>query len=140
MNNTQRIHAVFNKLQAHYGHFEWWHQDKPYEVMLGAILVQNTKWGNAQKALDNISAHIGQAVYPNSVAAMQESQLATLIRPSGYYNQKAKKLQALTQWFKRYDYNIQAVREIDKKILRSELLTINGIGAETADAILYQSK
>lgn len=132
MDNKTLINAVFDRLKAHYGHFEWWHRDKPYEVMLGAILVQNTKWGNAQKALDNI----GSPLTPEVIARLPETQLAALIRPSGYYNQKAKKLHALTQWFARYDHDIQAVRRVDKHTLREELLAIKGVGAETADAIL----
>lgn len=129
---TELINALFSKLAKHYGHFDWWHKDRPYEVMLGAILVQNTNWKNAQKALDNI----GDTLKPDKLARMPESQLATLIRPSGYYNQKAKKLQALTQWFEQYGYDIERVRELDKKRLRTELLTIKGVGNETADAIL----
>ena len=129
---AELINRVFDTLKAYYGHFDWWHKDKPYEVMLGAVLVQNTNWKNAEKALDNI----GEELHPQKIDRMPEQQLAELIRPSGYYNQKAKKLKALTQWFKQYHYDIERVRKVGKERLRAELLEIKGVGRETADAIL----
>jgi len=136
MDNKARINSLFDALKAHYGYFDWWHKDKPYEVMLGALLVQNTKWQNAQKALDNLAQVVGTTLDAKKVSIIDEQQLAMLIRPSGYYNQKAQKLKALTAWFQGYNYDIKAARDNDKDTLRSELLAIKGIGGETADAIL----
>lgn len=130
--NNLLINNVFHALEQHYGEFEWWHKDKPYEVMLGAILVQNTNWNNAEKALQNL----GHALDPKRIADMDEQSLAPLLRPSGYYNQKAKKVKALTAWFEKYHFDIELVRKRDKSTLRTELLEIKGVGNETADAIL----
>jgi endonuclease-3 related protein len=100
--------------------------------MMGAILVQNTNWKNAEKALDNL----GKTIAPQQVADMELATLAQAIRSSGYYNQKALKLKAMTQWFADYNYDIQAVRAKDTEVLRKQLLAVKGIGGETADAIL----
>lgn len=126
------ILGVFDALEQHYGYFDWWLRDDPYKIILGAILVQNTNWKNAEKALTNL----GDKCEPRSVAGMDLDDLAQKIRSSGYYNQKAIKLKAVTEWFSKYQYNISAVREQDKNQLRKELLEVKGIGGETADAIL----
>ncbi|MBY7728773.1 endonuclease [Vibrio splendidus] len=126
------ILGVFDTLEQHYGYFDWWLRDDPYKIILGAILVQNTNWKNAEKALTNL----GDKCEPRSVAEMDLDALAQKIRSSGYYNQKAIKLKAVTEWFSKYQYDMFAVREQDKNQLRKELLEVKGIGGETADAIL----
>ncbi|WP_299691709.1 endonuclease [uncultured Vibrio sp.] len=131
-NQSELILDVFNTLEQHYGYFDWWQREDPYEIVLGAILVQNTNWKNAEKALTNL----GDKCAPRSVADMGLDDLAQKIRSSGYYNQKAIKLKAVTKWFSKYQYDISVVREQDKDQLRKELLEVKGIGGETADAIL----
>ncbi|MCK8080755.1 endonuclease [Vibrio sp. 1CM24A] len=131
-NQSDLILGVFNTLEQHYGDFDWWQREDPYEIVLGAILVQNTNWKNAEKALINLGDKCG----PRSVAQMDLDDLAQKIRSSGYYNQKAIKLKAVTEWFSKYRYDISEVREQDKDQLRKELLEVKGIGGETADAIL----
>lgn len=131
-NDGELICSVFNTLEQHYGYFDWWRRDDPYEIVLGAILVQNTNWKNAEKALVNL----GEQCNPISIASMDLGELAQKIRSSGYYNQKAIKLKAVTQWFLKYQYDMSVVREQDKDQLRKELLEVKGIGGETADAIL----
>ncbi|CDU02455.1 conserved hypothetical protein [Vibrio coralliirubri] len=131
-NQSELILSVFNTLEQHYGYFDWWQREDPYEIVLGAILVQNTNWKNAEKALTNL----GDKCDPRSVADMDLDDLAQKIRSSGYYNQKAIKLKAVTEWFSKYQYDISVVREQDKGQLRKELLEVKGIGGETADAIL----
>lgn len=83
-NQSELILNVFNTLEQHYGYFDWWQRDDPYEIILGAILVQNTNWKNAEKALINL----GEQCTPRSVAEMDLDELAQKIRSSGYYNQK----------------------------------------------------
>ncbi|CDT32662.1 endonuclease III domain-containing protein [Vibrio coralliirubri] len=131
-NQSELILGVFNTLEQHYGYFDWWQREDPYEIVLGAILVQNTNWKNAEKALINL----GDKLDPRSIAEMDLDDLAQKIRSSGYYNQKAIKLKAVTEWFAKYQYDISVVREQDKDQLRKELLEVKGIGGETADAIL----
>ncbi|MGF1773308.1 endonuclease [Vibrio wakamikoensis] len=127
-----RIRRLFSKLEQHYGWFDWWQAQEPYEVMLGAVLVQNTNWQNAQKALDNLAPYLS----PECIAAMELESLAEKIRPSGYYNQKSQKIKAVSEWFSRYHYDIASVRECSLEQLRPELLSIKGVGGETADVIL----
>ncbi|CAH7054010.1 Endonuclease [Vibrio chagasii] len=129
---SELILSVFDTLEQHYGYFDWWQRNDPYEIVLGAILVQNTNWKNAEKAL----ANLGEQCNPISIADMELDELAQKIRSSGYYNQKAIKLKAVTHWFLKYQYDISVVREQDKDQLRKELLEVKGIGGETADAIL----
>ncbi|CAH7110861.1 Endonuclease [Vibrio chagasii] len=126
------ILSVFDTLEQYYGYFDWWQRNDPYEIVLGAILVQNTNWKNAEKALINL----GEKCNPRSVADIELDELAQKIRSSGYYNQKAIKLKAVTEWFSEYHYDMSVVREQDKEQLRKELLEVKGIGGETADAIL----
>ena len=130
--DARLIRGVFHSLEEHYGWFDWWPTSDPYQIMMGAILVQNTNWKNAEKALDNL----GKTIAPQQVADMELATLAQAIRSSGYYNQKALKLKAMTQWFADYNYDIQAVRAQDTEVLRKQLLAVKGIGGETADAIL----
>ncbi|MEZ8881654.1 endonuclease III domain-containing protein [Vibrio lentus] len=132
VSHNELILSVFDSLKQHYGYFDWWRRNDPYEIALGAILVQNTNWKNAEKALTNL----GDKCNPRSVADMELVELAQKIRSSGYYNQKAIKLKAVTEWFAKYQYDISAVRAQDKDQLRKELLEVKGIGGETADAIL----
>lgn len=126
------IRSVFSELESYYGVYEWWPGNNPYEVMLGAVLVQNTNWRNAAKALDNL----GETLVPELIEQMELDSLAQSIRPSGYYNQKALRLKALTHWYAGYGYDIEAVRQASMEYLRPELLAIKGIGGETADVIL----
>ena len=130
------INNIFIQLQQHYGHLAWWPAETEYEMMLGAILTQNTNWKNVEKALANLTGTLTENITPQQILAMPLDTLALLIRSSGYYNQKAIKVKALTQWFQGYDFDISKVRHVDGHDLRKELLTINGIGPETADSIL----
>lgn len=126
------INHVFNTLAEYYGEFDWWPSDHPFEIMLGTILVQNTNWKNAQKALDSL----GTDKTPQVIEEMPIEELAQKIRSSGYYNQKALKLKAMNAWFANYSYDLASVRQQPLAKLRQELLAVRGIGHETADAIL----
>ncbi|GEM81801.1 endonuclease III [Vibrio superstes NBRC 103154] len=126
------ISQVFSQLEQHYGRFIWWPEPDPYRIMVGAILVQNTNWRNAQKAIDNL----GDDLTPATILGLDIEVLAQSIRPSGYYNQKALKIGALTQWYQGYNFDIERVRALGLNDLRKELLGIKGVGGETADVIL----
>ncbi|MGK0270597.1 MAG: endonuclease-3 related protein [Cocleimonas sp.] len=128
----QTINQIFNQLQHHYGELPWWPAETDFEMMVGAILTQNTNWKNVEKALTNFAG----LLTPQRVLAISHETLAETIRPSGYYNQKAIKLKALTHWYQGYDFDINKVRCVDGNALRKELLAVKGIGPETADSIL----
>ncbi|MDF2873402.1 MAG: pdg [Sporomusa sp.] len=126
------LHELYNTLLNAYGQRNWWPAKTPFEMMVGAILTQNTTWTNVEKALVNL----GDRLSPTFIAGVDLGELAQLIRSSGYYNQKAVKLKALTQWYAGYGYNIEKAAASDGEVLRTELLAVKGVGRETADSIL----
>jgi endonuclease-3 related protein len=130
--NLETISSMFDKLQEYYGELNWWPAQTDFEMMVGAILTQNTTWINVEKALANFENRLT----PEFIRDIPLEELSELIRPSGYYNQKAIKLKELAKWFEKYGFNIEKAKEIDKEELRNELLDVNGIGRETADSIL----
>ncbi len=123
---------IYNLLLKAYGKRNWWPAKTPFEMMIGAILTQNTAWTNVEKAISNF----GDRLSPEFIDAVSKEELAEIIRPSGYYNQKANRLKAITEWFKKYSYDIKKARQVDGKVLRKELLDVKGVGKETADSIL----
>lgn len=128
---------LYEMLYDMYGPQGWWpvkgySSDMAYEIMIGAILTQNTAWKNVKRALEII----GDKLSPEWIAQVDEACLSHMIRPSGYYNQKAKRLKALTEWYARYGYDPEAVCGIPELKLRDELLSINGIGPETCYSIM----
>ena len=133
--NFEKISSVYNSLLGHYGDLNWWPADSDYEMMLGAVLTQNTSWENSAKAIGNL----GDNLLPEKILRMETGELAELIKASGYYNQKALKIKELTIWFKSYNFKIEEAMEIDSEVLRKELLNVHGIGKETADCILTYS-
>lgn len=123
---------IYNKLYEHYGPQGWWPAETPFEMMMGSILVQNTSWRNVDKALDNLKPFLE----PVAIDNLSIDELAQLIRPSGFFNIKAKRIKSYMKWFKTYNYDIDLIKKIDSHQLRKELLSIKGIGPETADVIL----
>ncbi|MDR2163072.1 MAG: endonuclease, partial [Clostridiales Family XIII bacterium] len=117
---------------AHYGEPGWWPAETPYEVMVGAVLTQNTAWTNVEKAI----AGFGGSLSPEAVMDAAMDDLAKVIRPAGFFNQKAAYLKAVTAWFGQYGFNAQAVRREPLEGVRAELLQVKGVGRETADSIL----
>ncbi|MGL5435484.1 MAG: endonuclease III domain-containing protein [Lachnospiraceae bacterium] len=128
MNRSQEI---YNKLLAYHGKPDWW-SENPYEVMTGAVLVQNTAWGNVEKVLKNFNGKLS----PQYVEALPLDELCSLIRPSGFYHAKANSLKKITAWYKQYEYSVQNVQSYPVEKIRKELLAVRGIGEETADVIL----
>ncbi|MDD4146704.1 MAG: endonuclease III domain-containing protein [Clostridia bacterium] len=124
--------GIYNLLLTAYGPRKWWPAQTAFEMMVGAILTQNTTWNNVNKAIANFE----DKLVPEFIETVPLEELAEIIRPSGFYNQKANSLKALTEWFKKYAYDLQKVKKVDGEILREELLAVKGIGRETADSIL----
>lgn len=125
---------IYQTLQEYYGDLGWW-PGTPYEIMVGAVLVQNTSWANVDKSL----AQLGGGLAPAYVEALPLEELIEKIRPSGFYKAKAACLKNLTAWYKQYGYRVETVQQQPFAKLRGELLAIKGIGNETADAILLYS-
>jgi len=124
--------AIYEKLHAHYGDLQWWPAKTPYEMMVGAVLTQNTAWSNVEKAL----ANFGERLTPQFVRDADIGELAGVIRPAGFFNQKATYLKAMTAWFARYNFDVPTVQRETLQSLRPELLAVKGIGKETADSML----
>ncbi|MGH0052457.1 MAG: endonuclease III domain-containing protein [Sphaerochaetaceae bacterium] len=126
---------IYETLSTHYGEPHWWPAKTPYEVIVGAILTQNTAWNNVEKAIVNFSGDLS----PENVSAIPIEDLIEIIKPAGFYNQKAEYLKTVTAWFANYAYDVSTVQKQPLGMLRSELLSMKGIGMETADAILLYS-
>jgi endonuclease-3 related protein len=130
-----RLQELYDKLYDRFGPGNWWPADTPFEVIVGAILTQNTAWTNVEKALNNLKSIA--PLTPELLWNLPETSLKQAIRPAGYYNQKAKKLRAfLHVLFRQYDGDLEAMFTLDTEALRQCLLEISGIGPETADSIL----
>ncbi|MBI2909386.1 MAG: endonuclease III domain-containing protein [Chloroflexi bacterium] len=131
---------IYGRLAAEYGPQHWWPADDPFEVMVGAILTQSTAWTNVEKAIANLKR--ADALSADALYRLPLSELAILIRPSGYYNAKARKLKAfVTEFVENYEANLERLFAPDAETLRERLLAIYGVGEETADSIiLYAAK
>ena len=123
--------ALHQRLKEHYNSPHWWPADGPFEVIVGAILTQNTNWRNVEKALGNLKA--AGAMDAAALRAMPEPALAELIRPSGFFTVKARRLKALLAWLGE-DWRERLAGDLNE--VRAGLLSVNGVGEETADAIL----
>ena len=127
-----KLMHIYEALLFNYGDPLWWPAETPYEVIVGAVLTQNTSWGNVEKAI----ANFGDDLSPETVAEAEIEQLIEIIRPSGFFNQKAVYLKAVTSWFSKYNYDVSTVQRESLEKVRAELLSTRGVGPETADSIL----
>lgn len=121
------------RLRQAYGAQAWWPADSPFEVMVGAILTQNTAWTNVEKAIANLKA--GQMLAPRALAEAEHASLAQLIRSAGYFNVKTRRLQALCRYLVESGGEA-ALSAMETSDLRQQLLAVHGVGPETADDIL----
>lgn len=126
---------IYRALREAFGCRHWWPGDTPFEVMVGAVLTQRTNWRNVAKAIDALKA-VG-LMSPHAMAQVEVERLQSLIRPAGYYRQKAARLRRLVDWLiERASADVTALEEVATDDLREELLALRGIGPETADSIL----
>jgi len=132
MRTTPRIDLIeiYNKLLDQFGHKKWWPADTPFEVVVGAILTQQTKWENVEKAIRNLKESGLMAEEPIARAEIEE--LEGLVRCTGFYRQKAKRLKSISTFF----YENPGIFDKPVDELRDILLSLNGVGEETADSIV----
>ncbi|HEY5702016.1 MAG TPA: endonuclease III domain-containing protein [Gammaproteobacteria bacterium] len=128
-----QLEIVYARLLKAYGPQHWWPADDPFEVMVGAVLTQNTAWLNVEKAIKSLKQSID--ISAEAILALADDELAALIRPSGYFNIKTRRLKNLCQWFLDEGGFAELLSQ-DTGDLREALLSIKGIGPETADDIL----
>jgi endonuclease-3 related protein len=120
------------------GPMRWWPAQTPFEVIIGAILTQNTSWTNVERAIANLRG--ARMLTPSAIAAARTSRLASLVRPSGYFRQKAIKLKAFVRFLRsEYQGSLKRMFATPTGELREMLLSVHGIGPETADSILLYS-
>ncbi|HHD10991.1 MAG TPA: endonuclease III domain-containing protein [Deltaproteobacteria bacterium] len=129
------LKSMYEAMLRSFGPQGWWPADTPFEVVVGAILTQNTNWANVEKSIENLKAQ--GVLSPEALHRMSIHELARLIKPSGYFNIKAKRLKAfLNHLFDNYGGRLEEMFKKRTDHLREELLSINGIGEETADSIV----
>ena len=129
------LSTIYPILLQRFGHRDWWPGDTPFEIVLGAILTQNTAWSNVEKAIANLKR--AKVFSLKGLRGIPEAELAALIRSSGYFNQKAKKIKAFLAFLdERYGGSLAQLKKAPLEKLRAELLGVKGIGPETADSIL----
>jgi len=127
------LRDIYRRLLRHYGPQSWWPGETPFEVMVGAVLTQNTAWENVEKAIANLRAN--DALDPRAIVDAHPKRLASWLRPSGYFNVKAKRLRNFCRWFLAQGEEA-ALAELPTPELRRGLLQVSGVGPETADDIL----
>ena len=129
------LRTYYDALFEAHGEQHWWPGETPFEVVLGAILVQNTSWVNAERAIANLRR--AGLLSPAALEKMPCATLARLIRPSGYFRQKARKLHEFLGFLRReYQGSLGRMFQTPTPRLREQLLSVHGIGPETADSIL----
>lgn len=139
-----KLREIYKRLSRAFGPQHWWPGETPFEVAIGAVLTQNTNWGNVEKAIRNLK-EAGTLSAP-AIDGMPRARLAELIRPSGYFNVKAVRVKALVSFILKdfggdiagmgSDGGYQEPRYQEMSRLREKFLAVNGIGPETADSIL----
>jgi len=130
-----KVFEIYEILLEHFGPQDWWPGDSPFEIMVGAVLTQNTNWTNVSKAIDNLKQE--NLLSFEKLHELDVELLAEKIRPAGYFNLKAKRLKNLLDFIdEEYDGSLEEMFTEDIIGLREKILTVKGIGPETADSIL----
>lgn len=127
---------LYNALREYFGEVGvWWPKENPFEVVVGAILAQQTKWSNVEKVLNDLKK--ADALTPKGIAMLPSEELKSIVKPSGFFNQKSERLKEISEYILAiYDGNVKLLFDKDKKLLREELLVFKGVGKETADSII----
>jgi endonuclease-3 related protein len=127
------LRQLYEALRSRYGTQPWWPAESPFEVAVGAVLTQNAAWSNVERAIDRLKQR--DMLSLDAILGAGETALADAIRPSGYYNVKSRRLHSLCRYLDEVG-GLEALAEIELDAARAGLLSVNGIGPETADDIL----
>lgn len=130
LNVTELYHILYK----HMGTQKWWPARSEIEIILGAILVQNTNWRNAALAIENLEQHT--QLEPDKILQLTDETLQSIIKSSGFFRSKAQTIKSVFTWLKQFEYNYESIKHYFQDGLRTELLSIKGIGFETADVLL----
>lgn len=132
---SNRIYSIYQTLLSSLGPRDWWPADTPFEVIVGAILTQNTNWGNVEKAILNLKKF--DLLTPERLTNCSIDDLSFLLKPAGYHNIKSNYLKNFSvKFLEDYNGDISELKQVETSKLRGWLLSIKGIGEETADSIL----
>lgn len=131
--SSAALRDVYDRLLAHHGPQHWWPAGSRFEIMVGAVLTQNTAWINVERAIANLKS--ARALRAEVIVKTHPGRLAKWLRPSGHFNVKTKRLRNFCRWFLDAGGD-QSLRRMRTDALRQALLAVNGIGPETADDIL----
>lgn len=135
MRTAERLSIMYDRLLSEFGPQHWWPADSALEVAVGAILTQNTSWGNVERAIANLKT--AGLMSLEALSSLPTGLLAEYIRPSGYYNVKAGRLHNLLALInEHHNGSLDDFLDQPLPLLRTELLSVKGIGRETADTIL----
>ena len=135
MSRAAFLKIIYDTLYRTYGPQDWWPADSPFEVMLGTILTQNTNWANVEKAMASLRGAC--ELTPEGILSLNSEQLESVIRPSGYFRQKAARLHGFCRFLiDEYEGDLSRLGSVPTARLREMLLALHGIGPETADSIL----
>lgn len=130
-----KLSVIYKKLYSAFGPQHWWPGETPFEVAVGAILTQNTNWGNVEKAITNLKNE--RKLDAAALHSLPVGRLASMIRPAGYFNIKAKRLKHFMDFLSReYGGSMAKMKKEEVDVIRKKLLAVNGIGPETADSII----
>lgn len=134
-NRLNRLLNLYHAMLATLGPSNWWPGDTPFEVAVGAILTQNTNWGNVEKAIANLKREA--ALEPRALYRLPQDRLEECLRPAGYFRLKSVRLRHFLEFLKQEaGLSMEALADRDHRDLRPKLLAVKGIGPETADSIL----
>ena len=131
----KELKLIYHKLYSHFGPQRWWPAKSRFEVIVGAILTQNTNWQNVEKAIKNLKK--ANVLNAQKLRRLPKDRIARLIQPSGFFNIKIGRLKKFLRFFfENYNGDIRRLIKQKPQILRKQLLSVKGIGPETADSIL----
>lgn len=133
--HSRLLKKIYQQLLTRYGPQDWWPAKTRFEVIVGAILTQNTSWTNVEKAIENLRKE--SLLDSQALKNISVDHLSQLIKPAGYFNVKARRLKNFLEFFfSEYDGRMEKMAKVPLEKLRPQLLGVNGIGPETADSIL----
>ncbi len=134
-NTSQILQEIYEKLYSFFGPQNWWPAETPFEVCIGAILTQNASWKNVERAIENLKNK--NLLDPFRLYEIPIEELSQLVRPSGFYNIKAKRLKNFVKFLvEKYKGDLNKLFSLGLYEARKELLEINGLGKETIDSML----
>ena len=132
---NRKIRKIYDKLDKYFGDMGWWPADSAFEVIVGAVLTQNTAWKNVEKAIEQLKQN--KLLDPKKIKKLSDARLSRLIRSSGYHRVKAERLKAVCRFLeKECGWGLNKLKRMSAASLREKLLSVKGVGPETADSIL----